>query len=215
MSVCIHVRAQSRQGGPLPAARPCYRLGMAEERSLEALMARYVRGDLGAFDEIYARTSQRVFAFLMFMCGDRARAEDLCQTTYLKLHRARGGWMEGSPVVPWMMAIARNAFVDDARSLARARAHASADGHLSEARQVDTSATTDTPSFELREAIDSAIDALSPLQREAFVLTKHSGLSPRDAALVLGTSETAVKLRVHRAYVALRAALEPYRAGDK
>ena len=62
----------------------------------------------------------------------------------------------------------------------------------------------------LREAIDKAVAALSPRQREAFVLTKHSGLSSRDAAKVLGISETAVKLRVHRAYLALRQVLAPY-----
>ena len=41
----------------------------------------------------------------------------------------------------------------------------------------------------------------------AFELTKKEGLSVREAAEVLGTTVTAVKLRAHRAYVALRASL--------
>jgi RNA polymerase sigma-70 factor (ECF subfamily) len=44
--------------------------------------------------------------------------------------------------------------------------------------------------------------------REAIQLTKVSGLSMQEAAAVLGTTPTAVKLRVHRGYVALRKALD-------
>ena len=68
---------------------------MADGETLEALMARYVRGDADAFDEVYARTAQRVFAFHMVMSSERFRAEDLTQVTFLKLHRARAGYIEG------------------------------------------------------------------------------------------------------------------------
>ena len=190
---------------------PWYRPAMGDGESLEALMSRYVVGEPDAFDRLYARTSQRVFAFQMVMTGDRNRAEDLCQTTFLKLHRAREGYIEGSPVIPWLMAIARNVFLDDARKRTRARVRITSTGDVPDV--VDPKSAQPPPSG-LKDAIDRAVDALSPLQREAFVLTKHSGLSPRDAARVLGTSETAVKLRVHRAYLALRQALAPYRSGD-
>ena len=105
------------------------------------------------------------------------------------------------------MAIARNSFLDEVRSRSRAKVRLTGSGELPE--RVDPR-TLEPPKTGLREAIDEAILNLSPRQREAFVLTKRSGLSPRDAAKVLGTTETAVKLRVHRAYVALRVALQPY-----
>lgn len=174
-------------------------------------MSQYIAGDLSAFDALYARTSQRVFAFLMVMTSERSRAEDLTQTTFLKLHRARAGYIEGSPVVPWVMAIARNAFLDDARKRTRAKVRITATGEVPD--KVDPKSLR-TPPTGLKEAIDIAVDALSPRQKEAFVLTKHTGLSPRDAARVLGTTETAVKLRVHRAYLALRQALAPHHGDD-
>ncbi len=180
--------------------------------SLESLMKRYLDGEMAAFDAIYAQTSQRVFAFQMAMTRNRQVAEDLCQTTYLKLHRAREAWISGSPLMPWLMAIARNVFLDDARKRKRARVRVTGSGDLPEV--VDPRSTS-APPVGLREAIDRAIETLSPRQREAFILTKHSGLSPRDAAQVLGTSETAVKLRVHRAHNALRVALQPHRAGEE
>jgi RNA polymerase sigma-70 factor (ECF subfamily) len=48
---------------------------------------------------------------------------------------------------------------------------------------------------------------LAPAQREAFVLLRYEGMSVDDAAAVLGSTPTAVKLRAFRAYEALRAAL--------
>jgi RNA polymerase sigma-70 factor (ECF subfamily) len=51
------------------------------------------------------------------------------------------------------------------------------------------------------------IEALPELQRTAYRLLQQEGLSLKGAAEVLGTSVTAVKLRAHRAYVALRAVL--------
>ena len=175
---------------------------------LEALMRRYVGGDARSFDALYERTSQRVFSYQMMMTGKRSRAEDLCQTTFLKLHRARGGWIDGSPVMPWLMAIARNVFLDDARKRGRARVRITASGELPD--QVDQQSVR-PPATGLKEAIDGAINALPPRQREAFILTKHTGLSPREAARVLGITETAVKLRVFRANQALRSSLEAYR----
>ena len=50
-------------------------------------------------------------------------------------------------------------------------------------------------------------DALPESQRTAYRLLQQEGLSLKRAATVLGTSVTAVKLRAHRAYVALRAVL--------
>ena len=170
-------------------------------------MESYVAGDLSSFDAIYDGTSGRVFAFLLAMTKDRSRAEDLCQTVYLKMHRARASWLRGAPVSPWLMAIARNAFLDDARARGRARVRVTTSGDVPDRAQEGSGRD---PAVGLREAIDEAIDALTPRQREAFVLTRKSGLSPREAAQVLGTTETAVKLRVHRAYVALRRALEPF-----
>ena len=179
-----------------------------EGTSLEELMSRYAAGDDEAFAEIHRRTRPRLVAFLMMMAGDRSQAEDLCQITYLKLHRTRARYIDGAPLMPYLTAIARNAFLDSARKRKRAPVRVTSSGELPDRPDP---ATLRAPSGDLRQAIDRAVDQLLPLQREAFVLTKHRGLSPREAARQLGASEIAVKLRVHRAYLALRAALGEFR----
>ena len=55
--------------------------------------------------------------------------------------------------------------------------------------------------------IGAELERLPENQRVAFELIKQDGLSVAEAAQVLGTTVAAVKLRAHRAYEALRAAL--------
>jgi RNA polymerase sigma-70 factor (ECF subfamily) len=60
---------------------------------------------------------------------------------------------------------------------------------------------------ELALRIDGVLAGLPESQRTAFRLIKQEGLSVAEAAQVLGTTVAAVKLRAHRAYEALRAAI--------
>jgi RNA polymerase sigma-70 factor, ECF subfamily len=65
-------------------------------------------------------------------------------------------------------------------------------------------------SRELVERIEHAVLALPDSLRAAFVLRDLEGLSTREAATALGISESALKVRLHRAHLALRAGLAPY-----
>jgi RNA polymerase sigma-70 factor (ECF subfamily) len=65
---------------------------------------------------------------------------------------------------------------------------------------------------ELRETVERALLALPGTLRVAFVLRDIEGLSTREAAAALGIGKSALKVRLHRAHRALRAALAPYLA---
>src|SRR2546421_11684975 len=88
-------------------------------RPLEQLMEAFLGGDVRAFDQLFRRLSPRVCRFLRAMSGDPRLAEDLCQTTFLKVHRARESFQRGAPVEPWVFAIARRTFLDHRRSVRR------------------------------------------------------------------------------------------------
>jgi RNA polymerase sigma-70 factor (ECF subfamily) len=184
--------------------------------NLETLMRAYVGGDLAAFEELYAKLSPQVFAYLVSLAKSRDRADDLCQVTFLKIHRARNTWIAGAPLLPWVLAIARNAFYDELRMRERSLDSTTDTGEVPEGVAHDPlSDIAEMLDREMKtEAMASAIEQLLPLQREAIVLTKDMGMSLRDAAEALGTTETAVKLRLHRAYGALRRALRPAGAKD-
>lgn len=169
-------------------------------------MSRYVDGDREAFGELYRRLSPKLFGYLLRLTRHRERAEDLLQVTFAKVHRARSSYLTGAPLLPWFFAIARRSFYDERRYAKRRSEDLSVDGTLPEPRREQPSLPTD-----LSEALEQALDRLPEKYREAIQLTKVTGLSIAEAAVILGASETAVKLRVHRGYNLLRKDLEQYR----
>ncbi len=173
-------------------------------RRLDAAMERYVDGDLAAFDELYAGLSARLFGFVLTFVKDRARAEDLLQLVFMKLHAARGAWVRGARVTPYVFAIARNAAFDELRSPSRRRTVVTEPAEMPEPPAVPVD---EPPDDEVAQRLQAAIDRLPPRYREAIVLTKQMDMTAREAGLVVGASETAVKLRVHRGYKLLRAEL--------
>ena len=68
----------------------------------------------------------------------------------------------------------------------------------------------DAEDAEVRTRIWSALDALTPEQKEAFVLKHVEGRSYEEIAAVMDLSVSSLKMRVHRAREALRGLLEEY-----
>lgn len=181
---------------------------------LAELMARYCDGDRAAFGELYAAVAPRLLGYLARMtAGDRAAAEDLVQLTFLKVHRARAAYVRGADPLPWVFAIAHRTFLDEARRKQRARVEVAreADGVPEEAAHLTGMRATEVPDDGVDPALASAalaaLDDLPASQREALVLTKLSGKSIAEAAAITGATPGAIKLRVHRGYLALRKAL--------
>ena len=179
-------------------------------------MARYARGDDAAFAVVYDALAPRLYAFLLRQTRAVDRAEDVLQQTFLQMHRARGHFVPGAEVTPWAFAIARRLVIDRFRRgkrevLASPRAD---DEHGADSSRSGSEAVADGPraddlvqAQELADAIRRELAKLPEGQRVAFELVKQEGLSLAEAAQVLGVTVTAVKLRAHRAYEALRLAL--------
>jgi RNA polymerase sigma-70 factor (ECF subfamily) len=180
--------------------------------ALDEIMDRYARGDDAVFDEIYRRGAPRVRGFLVRLCGDPALADDLTQEAFLRVHRARGGFVTGAPALPWMLAIARNAFLDQARrAQVRRKTSMMVDPEQGGAQPEAPPGTRGDEVLAAREMLDvvrATLEAMPVPHREAFVLIRFEGLSVGEAAQVLGATEGAVKIRAFRAYEALRAVLD-------
>lgn len=169
-------------------------------------MAGYVEGSAQAFDELYRRLSPGLLGYLVRLTRHRERAEDLLQVTFAKVHRARASYLKGAPVLPWVLAIARRSFIDERRSAGARNESLSPDGRLPEPKSEERELPAD-----ISEALERALDRLPDAYREAIQLTKINGLSILQAAEILGSTETAVKLRIHRGYNLLRQELERFR----
>lgn len=180
-------------------------------RLLDGAIDRYARGDDAAFHELYRRGAPRVRGFLLRLSGDRSLADDLVQEAFLRVHRARGSFEPGAAALPWIFAIARNAFLDHTRQAHVRRA--AGDSKEATAALTEREAPLDTKgdealvAREMLAVVGATLARLPERQREAFVLIRFEGMSVSEAAQVLGATQGAVKIRAFRAYEALRAAL--------
>jgi len=173
----------------------------------DAAMDRYSTGDDSAFAELYDAIAPRLLGFLRKATGDEATAEDLLQQTLLQMHRDRGTFLRGARVTPWAYAIARRLMIDGARRRTVERRLFAADDEAYETPAATDAADDLLHARRVAGRVRDRLAGLPETQRTAYLLLQQEGLTLKAAAEVLGTSVTAVKLRAHRAYEALRAVL--------
>jgi RNA polymerase sigma-70 factor (ECF subfamily) len=167
-------------------------------------MDRYADGDDAAFGELYDLIAPKLFGFLVRQTRNRALAEDLVQQTFLQMHCARESYVTGADVMPWAFAIARRLSIDAFR---RGRREVVDGDATLDALAADIAPDDALRSKRAAQALQDTLDGLPEAQRMAFELIKYDGMSLAQAAETLGTTVTAVKLRAHRTYNALRGAL--------
>jgi RNA polymerase sigma-70 factor, ECF subfamily len=181
---------------------------MRTERSDEELMLLFQKGSRNAFEELFARHHRRVIAFCYRMTGDRARAEEAAQETFLRVARAAFTWQPVAKFTTWMYQIARRATLNvlrDEREPGEKVAIPVGDGGEDGSPALPLAGPeTERPDrmawgAQLQEKILEALRTLPEGHRAAFVLCVGEGFSYQEAAVVLGITVQAVKSRVFRA----------------
>jgi RNA polymerase sigma-70 factor (ECF subfamily) len=176
----------------------------------ETLMAAYVAGDGRAFEHLFARLAPRLHRFFQRSFRSEATADDLLQTTFLKLHKARATYKPDLRVAPWAFAIAARVRLDEFRKRKRLAEDGDEEA-LARADEARAAETRDEGGVDgdTADAVRRAIDALPESQRVVIHLNRFEGMTFAEIARVLGTTEGAIKLRAFRAYGALRQTLAP------
>jgi RNA polymerase sigma-70 factor (ECF subfamily) len=161
-------------------------------------MVRAQAGDGEAYRTLLDDLGPAVLSFLSRRVRDRDDLADAYQDTFLALHRARHTYQPARPIEPWLFAIARNVAADYGRRRRRRLVHEVLTDTLPESPV--------EPERDLGAQLDTALRGLPNRQREALHLLKFQGLTVAEAAARAGTTPGALKVRAHRAYVALKAA---------
>lgn len=167
-------------------------------------MERYADGDDSAFAALYDELAPRLLRFTARQLRSRAAAEDVVQQALLQIHVARADFTRGAAVLPWAYAIARRLLID----LARRGGREDLRSDVRAGEEPSPAAAADEALHAKRSEAALGLDLLRlpPAHREAFELLKIEGLSVAECAEVLGITRGMVKIRAHRATVALRAA---------
>ena len=171
----------------------------------DAAMDRYAGGDQTAFAELYDLLAPRLLGYLSRQTRDVGRAEDLLQQTMMQLHRQRDRFARGAEVTPWAFAIARRFLIDSYRKEKRRR---TLEKRLAETEPQYETATDDVvTSMQMAHKVVGELARLPDKQRLVLEMIRQDGLSMSEVAQILGTTLNAIKLRVHRAYATLHAAV--------
>lgn len=193
---------------------------MDEAELIEGLRA----GDEAAFEALVRRDSGRLLAVVRRILNNDDEAREAVHEAFISAYRARAQFQAGARLSTWLHRIAINAALMKLRSRRRRHEEAIddllpkflADGHHAEqfrswAEPVDDALAR----RETAETVRRAIDRLPESYRTVLLLRDIEGLSTEEAASMLGTTPNAVKIRLHRARMALRTLLAPHFQGAR
>lgn len=180
-----------------------------------AQMLAFQRGDESGFRALFDKYASIMVAFCHRFVRDPARAEELAQDVFLKVHRAAAGWRPEATFRTWLYRIASNHCLNELRRgeyPARRARDQGEDGAPADPDALPSGAATPEEAAQgaaVSRAVEALLRSLPDNQRVAFVLCRFEGLSYQEIALALDTSVSAVKSLVHRATVRAAEALAP------
>ena len=166
----------------------------------EQVLSHAQKGDAQAFAELWRDANPMLLRYLRVTAG--GLAEDIASHAWLKVIEALGSFAGDEPGFRrWLVTIARNHHLDQARRAARRPERLLADladlGDCSGGLAPDAAIEAEE-AISTRAALD-LIAMLPPEQAEMIMLRVVIGLDVADVAAVMGRSNGAVRVAVHRA----------------
>lgn len=185
-----------------------------DDRTLAALVG---ARDPAAVRLVTQRNNQRLFRAAWSILANRAEAEDVVQSAYLRAFAAIDRFEGRSSLSTWLTRIAINEALGRVRAAKRRRRHleeasvAVLDDYREKLMRGSMSPSPDGEYMrgEMRRLLEEAIGALPPTFRTVFVLREIEGLAVDETAEALGIPAATVKTRHLRARRRLQEALAP------
>lgn len=179
-------------------------LGMAALMSDEELVGRVLAGDRDSYRFLVQRHQESMFRVAYALVLDDDVAADIVQDAFVRAYVSLARCRDRSRFRVWLLATLRNRGLDYLKEKRRGDLSLEAEGVTRRAEALGAHTDAQDDRHALRTALESALARLSEPLREAFVLRHVEQLSVEETASVLGTSISAVKMRVHRAREQLR-----------
>lgn len=167
----------------------------------EALVARCLRGDAGAFELLFERHHPRVFRLAAQILRDRESALDAVQETFVRAYRSLDRYTGEGGFGGWLARITANLAVDGIR---RRRRRERVESEIEAAELAEFPGSVASPDhaaerMQVRRALERAMDRLSSMQRVVLVLKEIEGLTCAEIAATLRCSVGTVMSRLHYA----------------
>jgi RNA polymerase sigma-70 factor (ECF subfamily) len=166
----------------------------------EALIARWREGDERAATLLVERHARAVARFVASLAV-RDDVEELVQDTFVRAFASLDGFRGRSSLRTWLFTIARNLVRDRARA-ARARRD---DGEVPDEHAASAHGALDEMvAGETAKRLRQAVDRLTPMQKDVFTLRVAQGLSYKEIADTLDSTEGAARVHYFNAMRAIQ-----------
>jgi len=177
-----------------------HREGTPAERVSSDVIERCKSGDERAWGQLVEATYRDVYTLCLRILGDPHDAAEATQDAYLKAWRGLSGFRGDSMFETWLYRVASNSALSKHRSRRRRQSHEAGvqDEVLTELPASGSVEATAGARIEV-QALEAALAKLPEQHRTAVVLRDVYGMNIEEIATQLGISETAAKVRVHRA----------------
>jgi RNA polymerase sigma-70 factor (ECF subfamily) len=185
------------------AVRPEEPVTTSSEETVEVLVGRAQRGDGRAFEEVYRRTADRVYALCLRMCADAEEAAELAQDAYVRAWERLASFRGDSRFTTWLHRLTVNVVLQSRRTKGRRGAREVAEVDLERYGREAVAAMPGT-----RVDLERAIAALPGKAREVLVLRDVQGYKYDEIAEMTGVTLGTVKAQIHRARKLVQEALE-------
>ena len=170
------------------------------------------RRDPDLLDRLIDQYQYRLFRYLVYVTGDKARAEDFFQETWIRVLE-RGHQYDGkSKFEAWLFAIARHLVIDWQRAKKAQSLDALTDPEQEKPLQIanenEPSPLHQVLAQESEENVQASLGKIRAIYREVLVLRFQEELQIEEMAGVLSIPVSTVKSRLYRGLEALRGALQ-------
>jgi RNA polymerase sigma-70 factor (ECF subfamily) len=183
-----------------------------------ALVASLRAGDGAAFESLVRTHAGRMMRLARRLLRNDHDAQDAVQDAFVSAFRSIDRFEEGSQLSTWLHRIVVNTCLKRIRSSAR-EPEESIESLLPTYKENGDRVRHDVEwvpaidnvlqSAETRDFVRRSLDKLPPIHRTVLILRDVEGYDTAETATLLGVSEGAVKVRLHRARLAMREILEP------
>ena|SRR5258705_3009700 len=175
-----------------------------DERTDLDLIARWKAGEQRAATLLVERHASALSRFVASI-GARDDVEEVVQDTFVRAFASLDGFRGESSLRTWLFTIARRLLLDRRRAVRRR-------GEQVEVHESDAATEYDSldgvVADETQLRLRSALERLSPTQREVFVLRVSEGMSYREIADTVGTTEGAARVHYHNAMRTIKELLD-------
>jgi RNA polymerase sigma factor (sigma-70 family) len=201
-----------RESGQGPAWQPLTKNRLDPDLNL---VERCLNGDEAAWEDLVRGHTRRVYGLCYRFTGKDSEAQDLTQEVFLRVFRSLKSYRSGEGAfATWLARLSRNLLIDHYR---RTRQDRSTDSLEAQLPMIEERAATSArpegmlAGREASEALQSALQRLSPDLREAVILRDLQEMEYREIAEVLKVPEGTVKSRLNRGRAELARVLRQQR----